>query len=173
MSPEKLSSALRWLKANNSLYANIKIADDWVDNAIADDEELVMNMLEQDEPMDDSEVSNDNSGEAQPMEVINSKIKPVDDNGGNKFEFASNSADLLNVPSDSDPVSVYAKVLTEFVREHGLAVHDVPRDGNCMFSSVAYQLQNIGHDVNESTLRQRCVRYLKMVNFIAALYINR
>ena len=160
VSPEKLSSALRWLKANNSLYANIKIADDWVDNAIADDEELVMSMLEQDEPMDDSEVSNDNSSEPQPMDVINSKEKPVDDNGGNKFEFASNSANLLNVPSGSDPVSVYAKVLTEFVRGHGLAVHDVPRDGNCMFSSVAYQLQNIGHDVNESTLRQRCVHYL-------------
>ncbi len=65
VSPEKLSNALRWLKANNPLYANIKIVDDWVENAIANDEELVMTMLEQDEPMDDS----DTSGSPQPMEV--------------------------------------------------------------------------------------------------------
>ena len=34
VSPERLSSALRWLKANNPLYANIKIIDDWVENAM-------------------------------------------------------------------------------------------------------------------------------------------
>ncbi len=39
------------LKANNPLYANIKIIDDWVENAIANDEELVMTMLKQDESM--------------------------------------------------------------------------------------------------------------------------
>ena len=41
------------LKANNPLYANIKIIDDWVENAIANDEDLVMTMLKQGEPMDD------------------------------------------------------------------------------------------------------------------------
>ena len=45
VSPERLTKALKWLKANNSLYADIDIADDWVNSAIADDEELVMSML--------------------------------------------------------------------------------------------------------------------------------
>ncbi len=40
VSPERLSNALIWLKANNSLYAHINICDDWVTNAIADDQEL-------------------------------------------------------------------------------------------------------------------------------------
>ena len=37
VSPEKLTSALRWLKANNPLYADVKITDDWLDKALEDD----------------------------------------------------------------------------------------------------------------------------------------
>ena len=36
VSPEKLTKALQWLKANNPLYADIDIANDWVERAIAD-----------------------------------------------------------------------------------------------------------------------------------------
>ena len=52
VSPEKLTSALRWLKANNPLYADVKVADDWLDKALADDEELVISMLQL--PIDES-----------------------------------------------------------------------------------------------------------------------
>ena len=38
-------------------------------------------MVVQDEPRDDSEASNDNTSEPQPMEA---KEKPIDDNGGGK-----------------------------------------------------------------------------------------
>jgi len=70
----------------------------------------------------------------------------------------------------SDPVSHYANVLESFASEHGLRVHDVPRDGNCLFSSGAYQLQNMGHDVN---LRQMVVSYFqKMVMFTVRLCIS-
>ena len=54
----------------------------------------------------------------------------------------------------SDPVSHYVDVLESFARDHGLRVHNVPRDGNCLFTSVAYQIQSVGNDVNESSLRQ-------------------
>ncbi len=94
VSPEKLSNALRWLKA---LYANIKIVDDWVENAIANDEELVMTMLEQDEPMDDSDTSG-----SQPMEIDDTTVG-----------FGSNGE---NLPCSNDPVSVCAKALEEFVQ---------------------------------------------------------
>ena len=52
VSPEKLTKALQWLKANNPLYADIDIADDWVERAIVDNEELLTSMLEQPECMD-------------------------------------------------------------------------------------------------------------------------
>ena len=70
-----------------------------------------------------------------------------------------------NIPTSSidsvdNPVSHYANILESFVRQHGLAVHDVPRDGNCLFSSVAYLLQNTGHLVDVVTLRQMVVSYL-------------
>ena len=45
--PEKLTKALKWLEANNLSYADIEIADDWVESALADNEELFMNMLGQ------------------------------------------------------------------------------------------------------------------------------
>ena len=60
----------------------------------------------------------------------------------------------------SDPVSHYVDVLESFARDHGLRVHNVPRDGNCLFTSVAYQIQSVGNDVNESSLRQLVVDYL-------------
>ncbi len=101
-------------------------------------------MLKQDESMDDSDTS-----DPQPMEV--------DGNADTNVKFGSSSD---NLPSSNEPVSVCAKALEEFVQQHGLTVHDVPRDGNCMFSSIAYQLTNVGHDVNASTLRQMCVEYL-------------
>ena len=49
VSPEKLTKALKWLKANNPLYADIDIADDWVESALADDEEILTSMLDQPE----------------------------------------------------------------------------------------------------------------------------
>ena len=55
VSPQKLINALKWLKANNPLYADVDIADDWVGNALADDEELVMSMIEQPESMEQNE----------------------------------------------------------------------------------------------------------------------
>ena len=51
-------------------------------------------------------------------------------------------------------------MLESFARQHGFLVHNVPGDGDCLFSAVAYQLQNVGHDVNKSTLRQMVATYL-------------
>ena len=46
VSPEKLTSALRWLKANNP---DVKITDDWLNKAL---EKLVISMLQL--PIDES-----------------------------------------------------------------------------------------------------------------------
>ncbi len=57
-----------------------------------------MTMLEQDEPMDDSDTSG-----SQPMEVDDTTVG-----------FGSNSE---NLPCSNDPVSVCAKALEEFVQQ--------------------------------------------------------
>ena len=153
VSPEKLTKALKWLKANNPLYADIEIASDWVGSAIADDQELVMSMLEQPESMCEDSNDTDNASEPEPMDTST--------NDDNRMATSVQQGSNRSTSSEaSDPVSHYASVLESFAREHGLTVHEVPRDGNCLFSSVAYQLCNVGHDVNEKSLRQMVVRYL-------------
>ena len=47
-------NALKWLKANNTLYAYIEIVDNWIERAIADDEELIMSTLQRPECEDDN-----------------------------------------------------------------------------------------------------------------------
>ncbi len=47
VSPEKLTNALKCLKANNPIYADVNIDDDWLDIAFEADMELTTNMLEQ------------------------------------------------------------------------------------------------------------------------------
>ena len=37
VSPEKLMNALSWLKANNSLYADVDINENWFEQSLADD----------------------------------------------------------------------------------------------------------------------------------------
>ena len=121
VSPQKLINALKWLKANNTLYADVDIADNWVENAIADDEDLVMSMLEQPESMEHD--GNTDTG-------VKVAVPPT---------------------SVNDPVSHYTDVLKVFAREHGYDIHDVPSDGNCLFSACAYQLQSIGRDVADAS----------------------
>jgi len=150
--PERLNNALKWLKVNNPLYADIEIDGNWVASAIPDDKDLVMSMLKQPECM--SEGSND----PEPMDTSTSSVcNPEPTNASS------------NTPSD--PVSHYADVLESFARDHGLRVHNVPRDGNCLFTSVAYQLQSVGNDVNESSLRQMVVDYLSGHGDVYSLFL--
>ena len=45
ISPEKFLTALRWLKANNPLYTNININDEWLEQAMANDDDLFTGMV--------------------------------------------------------------------------------------------------------------------------------
>ena len=47
VTPEKLTNALRWLKINNPLYADIEVNDDWLEQALASDEDLFSGLIEQ------------------------------------------------------------------------------------------------------------------------------
>ena len=46
--------------------------------------------------------------------------------------------------------------------QNNFAIHDVPYDGNCMFSAVSYQLQTTGVcNVESSDLRQKVADHLE------------
>ena len=45
--PEKVLDILRWLKQNNPLYADIDNNDQWLDQAMANDNNLFAGMVEQ------------------------------------------------------------------------------------------------------------------------------
>ena len=154
VSPQKLTNALKWFKANNPLYAFVDIADDWVESAIADDEELVMSMLEQPESMDIA----DSALVVDPVDVSDPPSGLLE----------------VNANKPTDPVSHFTNMLRLFAREHEYTIRDVPRDGNCLFSAVAYQLQSIGYNVDESSLRQEVCEYLPdyMVTFTVILCIR-
>lgn len=47
ITPQKVINALRWLKANNPLYVNVKINDEWLEQSMANDEELFTSFIEQ------------------------------------------------------------------------------------------------------------------------------
>jgi len=47
ISPEKVLTALRWLKRNNPLYSNIDIDEEWLEQAMSNNEDLFAGMVEQ------------------------------------------------------------------------------------------------------------------------------
>ena len=61
---------MKWVKANNPLYADVKIADDWLEEALEEDKELVISMLQL--PMEES-VNTDNISDK-----VNEHEQPMD-----------------------------------------------------------------------------------------------
>ena len=134
ITPQKLINALKWLKANNPLYADIEINDQWLEQALSSDEELFTSIVEQSD-VDASDIA------------INMD--------------ADDSMDTLpsNLP-ETDPFTLASTALEQLAHENGFAIHNVPSDGNCMFS--AYQLQCMGICVvDSSALRLMVVNHLE------------
>ena len=57
-------------------------------------------------------------------------------------------------------VHTYEVTLNFLAQERGFSVRDVPRDGNCLFSAVAVQLDSLGIPPSETSLREQLVEYL-------------
>ena len=64
--------------------------------------------------------------------------------------------------------------LETIASQNGFTIHDVPADGDCMFSAIVYQLNSIGIHVDSQTLRQNVAEYLQStleaLRFIHATY---
>ena len=67
------------------------------------------------------------------------KNQSMNDDGSQSME-CSGTASL---PSDNDPFTIAFNVLETVARENGFAIQNVPYDGDCLFSSIAYQLESI------------------------------
>ena len=81
-------------------------------------------------------------------------------------------ADVTNVESPPDvvrhcsdyhdPLLLAMHKLETITRQNGFTIHDVPADGDCMFSAIVYGLNSIGiRDVNSQTLRLIVADYMR------------
>ena len=143
ITPQKLLDALRFLKANNPLYADINVNEQWVEAAMANDEELCKHLVEQDdEHMDTDCEQPENDGCDSPTNVaVSVERVPME---------------CSSIHDDSDEFSIALHQLKVLASQNNFTVHDVPYDGNCMFSAVSYQLQTTGVcSVDSSELRQK------------------
>ena len=104
--PDKVINALQWLKANNPLYADISINDEWLNDSIANKSELFNSLTKQPDELE--------SG-------INTTAKCT--------------KQMVQIDDTISP-------LTRIAKENGYIIHDVPGDGDCLFSSIACQLQS-------------------------------
>ena len=127
VSPEKLNNALRWLKANNPLYADIEINDNWVEEAVVNDCDLFGSLVRQPKseleqvPQDHAQCDSTNStGECEPSST------------------AVTTNDKL-----CDELACATKSSSALARQNGFTIHDVLGDGNCLFRAIAYQLESV------------------------------
>ena len=143
--PQKVLGALRYLKAKNPLYADIDVNEQWFEEAMDDSEELCKYLVEQDDDSMDIECEKpENDGCCAFNAVMNVGSEPVDFFG------------------DSNEFLMAVGQLKTLARVNGFNIHEVPCDGNCMFSAVSYQLKNSGvcsADSNE--IRQNVADHLE------------
>ena len=138
--PQKLLDALWFLKANNPLYADIDVNEQWVEEAMANDEELCQYLVEQDDEQMDTECESDSSGTSNV--AVSVRNEPME------------------CSSNSDEFSTALQQLKSSAHQNSLTIHDVPYDGDCMFSAISYQLQKNGVcNADSNKLRQKVADY--------------
>ena len=183
ISPEKLMIALRWLKENNHLYADVEINDAWLEESLANDEDLCTSLVEQ-PPADNDEVYDINSTELSTQEPITCNATHCIDM---ECEMTSSTTQetmgdtnhshmpclSISVPNGDDDFRRASNTLTTITRENGFIIHDVPYDGDCLFSAITYQLKSIGlHSGDKSELRKMVADHLDANSAFYCNYVS-
>ena len=136
--PQKLMDALRYLKANNPLYADVDINEQWIEEAMVNDEELCQYLVEQESDTMEIECQDHTSDTPNPPEPMECSV-------------------------DKNEFSIALQQLKAVAKQNSFIIHDVPLDGNCMFSSISYQLQANGVYSGDSIeLRQKVANHLEV-----------
>ena len=164
ITPEKVLNALRWLKANNLLYADIEINDEWLEQSRRNDEELFTGIVQQTDNGSEPEMHKQQNGVENSTNSVNNDCEPistVSDRTNNSDGDESMECCLHSFSSDN-LFTIASSALEELARENGFLIHDVPYDGNCMFSAIAYQLKSIDIcSVDSSKLREMLAKHLE------------
>ena len=159
ITPEKLLDSLSFLEANNPLYAGIDVNQEWLESAMANDAELCECSVELEDNVDE-QPNTDNTFE--PVVVVNvANVAPCTDISNTHVDTSANVAN--DIPMDcSDLLLTALYKLQTIARRNGFTIHDVPADGDCMFSAIIYQLSSTGIcDVDSQTLRQNVANYMQ------------
>ncbi len=73
----------------------------------------------------------------------------------------------------SDDIATAYSALTAAAKELGYGIHEVPRNGNCMFAAVAYQIESIGmQGLDAQTLREMVMRYLTENPYVNGMHYS-
>ena len=65
----------------------------------------------------------------------------------------------INTSTSTDPVSGALVALNRLARERGFVIHEVPGDGDCLFNSIVYQLND--NSFNSTSMRKMLVTHLR------------
>ena len=122
------------MKANNPLYVDIDINEEWLEKAKANNAELSECLVQQQNDSDvqmqtDSPIVASQSSVAN---VVSHNVPNMDD------------AIAMECSDNEDALSTAVHKLETIASQNGFTIHDVPYDGTCRFSAIAYQLNSAG-----------------------------
>ena len=149
--PEKVITALHWLKSNNPLYKDININSNWVQDSEECDPELWHAMTT---TTDDPQIANDNESFASDCGVLESTDNMRDGNSNNGV-----------VQSDNPNAIAIANALQRLETracEKGYTIYNVPADSECLFHAMCHELRKLGlYDGNARDLRSSVAQFMR------------
>ena len=180
--PQKVITALRWLKNHNPIYRNIEILDNWEQQWHMNESELWQSFIFSERPNDSLEIrpSENESGLSSSVSNLHTSVPCADQIHQNlsidKSCIANTdvvNSQSLHTTSQKSPtcpfshcylvgIDQYYQLLKNKADELNLVLHNVPGDGNCFFHSVSLVCYVFGLNVGSAThLRQRVIDYLE------------
>ena len=152
--PNVVLTALRWLKVNNPLYANVIINNNWLSDSARDDNEIFVGLFNTSIDNIDTDNTNDST--------CTNDVDMIDQCNEVDTTVVINNGTLMSENDDAMDVDTSYIDLVCLARQHGLAIHNVPGDGDCLFHSISYQLEHIGlPSTNAPSLRANVVSHLR------------
>ena len=152
--PNVVLTALRWLKENNPLYANVIINNNWLSDSARDDNEIFVGLFNTSIDNIDTDNTNDST--------CTNDVDMIDQCNEVDTTVVINNGTLISENDDAMDADTSYIDLICLARQHGLAIHNVPGDGDCLFHSISYQLEHIGlPSTNAPSLRANVVSHLR------------
>ena len=151
--PEKVITALHWLKQNNPLYKDININSNWLQDSEECDPELWHAMTSTSTNDDDAEIVDDDlfASDSELCEVENTNA-----NGNSNNDVVQN--DNPNAVAIADSL----QRLKTRASEKGYNVYDVAADSDCLFYAMCHELRKLGlYDGNARELRSRVAKFMR------------